>query len=177
MTFRLPSTTTSRVNKFLLFLFFLSLLNFFYCTIGSYKTVRGSRHIASWTLGPNDTSASFGPFSKFFFSLLIFFSNLINTYRLYQYIKGQKRSDGTVIMGNSPNDTFASFGPFSKFFFSLFVFFFNLINTYRLYRYIKGWKRSDGMAIIGNGPNNAKASFGPFSKFFFFFIRFFSKLN
>ena len=61
--------------------------------------------------GPNDVSVSFGPFSKFFFSLFVFFSNLTNTYRLYQYIKGQKRSDGMAIMGNSPNNATASFGP------------------------------------------------------------------
>ena len=78
------------------------------------------------TLGPNDASVSFGPFSKFFLSLFIFFSNLINTYRLYLYIKGQKRSDGIVIMGNGPNDATASFGPFSKFF-SFFIRFFFLI--------------------------------------------------
>ena len=60
----------------------------------------------------------------FFFSLFVFFSNLINTYRLYRYIKGWKRSDGMVIMGNSPNDAFALFGPFSKFFFFLYSFFF-----------------------------------------------------
>ena len=68
-------------------------------------------------------SASFGPFSKFFFSLFVFFSNLINTYRLYRYIKGRKRSDGTAITGNGPNDAFASFGPFSKFFFFFICFF------------------------------------------------------
>ena len=66
---------------------------------------------------------SFGPFSKFFFHYSSFFSNLINTYRLYRYIKGRKRSDGMAITGNGPNDTFASFGPFSKFFFLLLIFF------------------------------------------------------
>ena len=125
--------------------------------------VQGSRQVASWTLGPNDADASFGPFSKFFFHYSFFFSNLINTYRLHQYIKGRKRSDGMAITGNGPNDAFALFGPFSKFFFFHYSFFFsNLINTYRLYRYIKGRKRSDGMVIMGNGPNDAVASFGPF---------------
>ena len=60
---------------------------------------------------------------SFFFFFIHFFSNLINTYRLYWYIKGWKRSDGMVIMGNGPNDAVALFGPFSKFFFSLFIFF------------------------------------------------------
>ena len=61
---------------------------------------------------------------SFFFSLFIFFSNLINTYRLYWSIKVQKRSDGMAITGNSPNDAFVSFGPFSKFFFFFIHFFF-----------------------------------------------------
>ena len=100
---------------------------------------------------------------SFFFSLFVFFSNLTNTYRLYQYIKGQKRSDGMVITGNSPNNAKVSFGPFSKFFFFFIHFFSNLTSTYRMYRYIKGWRGSDGMAITGNGPNDTTASFGPFS--------------
>ena len=68
--------------------------------------------------GPNDAVASFGPFSKFFFS------NITSTYRLYQYIKGWRGSDGMAIMGNGPNNAKVLFGSFSKFFFFLYSFFF-----------------------------------------------------
>ena len=61
---------------------------------------------------------------SFFFHYSFFFSNLINTYRLYQYIKGRKGSDGTAITGNGPNDATALFGPFSMFFFFFYSFFF-----------------------------------------------------
>ena len=63
---------------------------------------------------------------SFFFFIICFFSNLINTYRLYRYIKGRKRSDGMAIMGNGLNDAFVLFGPFSKFFFFFICFFSNL---------------------------------------------------
>ena len=60
----------------------------------------------------------------FFFFFIHFFSNLTSTYRLYQYIKGWRGSDGMAITENGPNNATALFGPFSKFFFfSLFIFF------------------------------------------------------
>ena len=56
-------------------LFFIIIKNNF---IIDMTTIRGSRRVTSWTLGPNDVAASFGPFVIFFFFFFLFF--LANNY-------------------------------------------------------------------------------------------------
>ena len=53
-------------------LFFIIIKNNF---IIDMMTIRGSRRVTSWTLGPNDVAASFGPFVIFFFFLFFFLAN------------------------------------------------------------------------------------------------------
>ena len=75
-----------------------------------------------WEMAQTTQLHHLGLLVSFFFLYSFFFSNLTSTYRLYQYIKGWRGSDGMAITGNGPNDAIASFGPFSYFFFLSFLF-------------------------------------------------------